>query len=164
MASENRAPFRWLPRGCKRGSSSRGGFVESRSRRLPHNVPFLFVSGRLLLLAPATEVGISPQHHLERGVDDMIRRARNECRVLLDGDCDGFLKFVFAFYHFRRFVDDRHEFSFLSSFVCLISTRAKHMGWSDRHGFRGNEVGSLQPSPVFCPCPKSIVALYTTFA
>src|SRR5258708_358789 len=53
------------------------------------------------------------------------------------------------------------------------STRAKHManrgfpcslGWSDRHGFRGNEVGSLQPSFVFCPCPKSIVASYATSA
>src|SRR6266849_6770151 len=47
------------------------------------------------------------------------------------------------------------------------STRAKHManrvfpcslGWSDRHGFRGNEVGSLQPSFVFCLCPKSLAA------
>src|SRR6266403_4261327 len=51
------------------------------------------------------------------------------------------------------------------------STRAKHignsafrcsLGWSDRHGSRGNEVGSLQPSPVFCPCPKSIVASCAT--
>ena len=32
------------------------------------------------------------------------------------------------------------------------------VGWSDRHGFRGNEVGSLQPTPVFCPCPKSTAA------
>src|SRR5216683_2100937 len=53
------------------------------------------------------------------------------------------------------------------------STRAKHMvnrafpcslGWSDRHGFRGNEVGSLQPSFVFCPRPKSIVASCGTSA
>src|SRR5258707_7608667 len=53
------------------------------------------------------------------------------------------------------------------------STRAKHignrafpcsLGWSDRHGFRGNEVGSLQPSFVFCPCPKSIVASCATSA
>ena len=29
------------------------------------------------------------------------------------------------------------------------------LGWSDRHGTRGNTVGSLQPAPVFCPCPKS---------
>jgi hypothetical protein len=29
------------------------------------------------------------------------------------------------------------------------------LGWSDRHGTRGNTVGSLQPTPVFCPCPKS---------
>src|ERR1700686_4958501 len=43
------------------------------------------------------------------------------------------------------------------------STRAKHignsgfgysLGWSDRHGFRGNKVGSLQPIPVFCPRPN----------
>src|SRR5258708_39361869 len=58
-------------------------------------------------------------------------------------------------------------------FLCPNSTRAKHManrgfpcslGWSDRHGFRGNEVGSLQPSFVFCPCPKSIVASCATSA
>jgi hypothetical protein len=28
------------------------------------------------------------------------------------------------------------------------------LGWSDRHGFRGNESGSLQPIPVFCPRPN----------
>jgi hypothetical protein len=38
------------------------------------------------------------------------------------------------------------------------------LGWSDRHGFRGNEVGSLQPNTVFCPCPKSIVASCATAA
>jgi hypothetical protein len=32
------------------------------------------------------------------------------------------------------------------------------LGWSDRHGARGNTVGSLQPTPVFCPCPKSTAA------
>src|SRR6266481_1989173 len=49
-------------------------------------------------------------------------------------------------------------------FLWLNSTRTKHMGWSDRHGFRGNEVGSLQPSFVFCPCLKSIVASCATSA
>src|SRR5271168_3998607 len=57
--------------------------------------------------------------------------------------------------------------------LCPNSTRAKHranrsfpcsLGWSDRHGFRGNEVGSLQPSFVFCPCPRSVVAPYATAA
>src|SRR6266404_9768426 len=43
-------------------------------------------------------------------------------------------------------------------------------GWSDRHVFRGNEAGSpplpppLQPSFVFCPCPKLIVTSCTTSA
>src|SRR5258708_35556491 len=42
-------------------------------------------------------------------------------------------------------------------------------GWSDRHVFRGNEVGSppslpLQPSFVFCPRPKLIVTSCTTSA
>src|SRR5712664_134165 len=66
-------------------------------------------------------------------------------------------------------------FLFLFLFLSLWpnSTWAKHMvnrafpcslGWSDRHGFRGNEVGSLQPSFVFCPCPKSIVASCATSA
>src|SRR5271156_1610380 len=36
------------------------------------------------------------------------------------------------------------------------------LGWSDRHGSGGNEVGSLQPSFVFCPCPKSIAASCAT--
>jgi len=38
------------------------------------------------------------------------------------------------------------------------------LGWSDRHGFGGNEVGSLQPTAVFCPCPRSIVASRATSA
>jgi len=38
------------------------------------------------------------------------------------------------------------------------------VGWSDRHGFGGNEVGSLQPTAVFCPCPRSIVASRATSA
>jgi hypothetical protein len=29
-------------------------------------------------------------------------------------------------------------------------------GWSDRHGSRGNEVGSLQPIPGVCPHPLLI--------
>src|SRR5271168_4195912 len=58
-------------------------------------------------------------------------------------------------------------------FLCPNSTRAKHranstfscsLGWSDRHDFRGNEVGSLQPNFVFCPCSKSAVASYATSA
>jgi hypothetical protein len=28
------------------------------------------------------------------------------------------------------------------------------VGWSDRHGFRGNEVGSLQPTPGVLPVSK----------
>src|SRR6266853_7033651 len=48
-------------------------------------------------------------------------------------------------------------------FSWLNWTRAKHMvnkeascslGWSDRHGSGGNEVGSLQPIPVFCLRPN----------
>src|SRR6266852_1589264 len=101
----------------------------------------------------------------------MIRRAGNERRVLLDGHGYGLLQFVLAFHHLRRLVNDRHEFSFLFVSLWPDSTRAKHManrgfpcslGWSDRHGFRGNEVGSLQPSFVFCPCPKSMVASCAT--
>ena len=66
------------------------------------------LSLRLLLLAPAAEIHISP---------NMIS------------------PFLSSSWHYR--------------------TRAKHMvnrasscslGWSDRHGFRGNEVGSLQPA------------------
>src|ERR1700731_194569 len=116
MAPENRAPFPSTPRRCKRGSFSCGGLSGSRPRRLRRSVTIFLVSGALLLLAPATEVGISPKNHLECGVHDMIRRAGNERRVLLDGHRDRLLQFVFTFHHLRRFVDDRHEFSFLSSF------------------------------------------------
>src|SRR5882762_4312610 len=126
----------------------------------------------LLLLAPAAKFHISPNHDLQCGVDDVIRRALDEGRVLLNGDRDRFLQFVFALHHLRRFVNYRHDFSFLIS-IWPYWTRAKHMvnrnfpcslGWSDRHGSRGNEVGSLQPSFVFCPCPKSIVASCATSA
>src|SRR5260370_16823933 len=110
MAPENRAPFRWPPRGCKRGSSSLEGFFGSRSRRLRRSVTVLLVSGRLLLLAPATEVGISPKHHLECGVHDMVRRAGNERRVLLAGHSDGLLQLVFPFPPLAPFVVSHHLF------------------------------------------------------
>src|SRR6266478_3958673 len=34
------------------------------------------------------------------------------------------------------------------------------VGWSDRHGFRGNEVGSLPPVRVSCPRADSLPSLY----
>jgi len=34
------------------------------------------------------------------------------------------------------------------------TTKEIVLGWSDRYGFRGNEVGSLQPNTVFWPRPK----------
>src|SRR6266480_6497076 len=117
---------------------------------------------RLRLLAPTAELHISPDHYLQCGIDDVIRRALDEGRVLLDGNCDWLLQFVFAFHHLRRSINDRHDFSFLIS-SWPYRTRAKHkvnsvfpcsLGWSDRHGFRGNEVGSLQPIPGFCLRPN----------
>ena len=44
----------------------------------------------------------------------------------------------------------------------LLAACFPFVGWSDRHGFRGNAVGSLQPTPVFCPCPKSTAASNAT--
>src|SRR5579859_7639834 len=98
-----------------RESSGREGFFESRSRRLCSSVSVFFLSGRLLLLPPAAEVGISPKHHLECGVHDVIWGALDECRVLLDRYGDWLLQLVLALHHLRRLIDDRHEFSFLSS-------------------------------------------------
>jgi len=101
-------------------------------------------------------------HDLQCGIDDVIRRALDEGRVLLDGNRDQFLQFVFALHHLRRLGNDRHDFSFLIS-SGFYWTRAKHMvnresscslGWSDRHGSGGNEVGSLQPIPGVCPRPN----------
>ncbi len=42
----------------------------------------------LRLLAPAAELHISPCHDLQCGIDDVIRRALDEGRVLFDGDRD----------------------------------------------------------------------------
>src|SRR5882724_3683584 len=127
MAPENKAPFRWPPQGCRRGSASRGGFFGSRSRRLRSGRAFFAFRRGLLLLAPATEVGISPKHHLERGVHHMIRRAGDERRVLLDGHRDWLLQLVLAFHHLWRFVDDRHVFSFLLLTRWPNGTRATHI-------------------------------------
>src|SRR5258706_1710139 len=96
---------------------------------------------RLLLLAPAAKFHISPNHDLQCRVYDVIRRALNEGRVLLYGDRNWFLQFVFALHHLRRSIDDRHDFSFLIS-SWFYWTRAKlrvnresscSLGWSDRH-------------------------------
>src|SRR5467141_2748724 len=76
------------------------------------------------------------------------------------GSCNSYSRFTISG---GLLMIDMSSLSFLRS-LWPNSTRAKHMGWSDRHGFRGNEVGSLQPSFVFCPCPKSIVASYATSA
>src|SRR5437879_6032100 len=162
MAFGSRAPFPWPPRAGKRGSASNGGFVGSCPRCLWRGIDILPVGLCLLLLAPPAKFHISPNHDLQCGIDDVIRRALNEGRVLLNCNCDWPLQFVFAPNHFRRSINDRHDFSFLSS-SWLYRTRAKHMvnresscslGWSDRHGSRGNEVGSLQPIPRVCPRPN----------
>src|SRR5260370_31668302 len=85
------------------------------------------------------------------------------------GSCNSYSRFTIAG---GLLMIDMRSPSFLLS-LWRNSTRAKRMlnrafpcslGWSDRHGFCGNEVGSLQPSFVFCPCPKSIVASYATSA
>jgi hypothetical protein len=62
---------------------------------------------------------ISPNHDLQCRVDDVIRRALDEGRVLLDGDRNRFLQFVFGFHHFWRLINDRHDFSSLTFFLAL---------------------------------------------
>jgi hypothetical protein len=105
-------------------------------------------------------------HDLQCGIDDVIRRTLDEGRVLIDRNCDLLLQFVFALRHLRRSINDRHDFSFLIS-SWLNWTRAEHLvnrvfpcslGWSDRHGSGGNEVGSLQPIPGVFPACKMNVA------
>src|SRR5439155_13408767 len=66
------------------------------------------------------------------------------------GSCNSYSRFTISG---GLLMIDMSSPSFLP-FLWPNSTRAKHMGWSDRHGFRGNKVGSLQPIPVFCPCPN----------
>src|SRR5215472_714328 len=168
MAPGSRAPFPCPPRANRRTRASRGEFAGSCSWRLCRRVTILPFGLRLLLLAPAAEFCVSPNHHLQRGVDDVIRGALDEGRIFLYCKCDWLLQFVFALHHLRWLVNDGHWSSPLLSFSSWpYWTRARYtgngafpgsLGWSDRHGFRGNGVGSLQPSPVFCPRPKSTLA------
>ena len=41
-------------------------------------------------------------HDLQCEIDDVIRRALDEGRLPVDGNCDRFLRFVFALHHLRR--------------------------------------------------------------
>ena len=59
-------------------------------------------------------------HDLQCGIDDVIRRTLDEGRVLLYGNCDWLLQFVFALYHLRRSINDRHDFSFSYLFLTLL--------------------------------------------
>src|SRR5207253_2082876 len=161
--------FRSPLREGRRGRVSNGGFVGSCPRRLRRGMYILPVC--LRLLAPAAELHISPNHDLQCGIDDVIRRALDEGRVLLDGDRNRFLQFVFALHHLGRLINDRHDFSFLIS-SWPYWTRAKHMvnrafpcslGWSDRHGSRGNEVGSPPAHSGGLPASKLNVAPCATF-
>src|ERR1700682_3753371 len=65
-------------------------------------------------------------HDLQCGIDDVIRCTLDEGRVLIDGNCDWLLQFVFALHHLGRLINDRHDFSFLIS-SWPYWTRAKHM-------------------------------------
>jgi hypothetical protein len=55
----------------------------------------------------------------------VIRRALDEGRIPLDGNCDRFLQFVLALYHLRRFINDRHDFSFLPYFFLSLLDAGK---------------------------------------
>src|SRR5258708_34441902 len=85
------------------------------------------------------------------------------------GSCNSYSRFTISG---GLLMIDMSSPSFLLS-LWPNSARAKHMvnrvvscslGWSDRHGSRGNEVGSLQPRLVFSPCPKSTFASCQTSA
>src|SRR6266550_3596246 len=66
-------------------------------------------------------------HDPQCGIDDVIRRALDEGRVLLDGNRDWLLQFVLAIHHLRRLVNDRHDFFFLIS-IWPYWTRGKTHG------------------------------------
>src|SRR5580658_10207202 len=104
-------PSPCLPRADRQRSASRGEFAGSCTRRLCRRVTILLVWRRLLLFAPAAEFHVSPNHHLQRGVDDVIRSALDEGGILLDGKRNGFLQLVFALHHLGRLVNDGHRFS-----------------------------------------------------
>lgn len=136
--------------------------VESCTRRLRRSVTILLFRRRLLLLSPATKLHISPNHHLQSGVDDMIGRTLDKGGTLLDGERDRFLQFVFAFHHFGRLVNDRHGFSFPSLLDAGNTYKDRvfpsSLGWSDPHGFRGNESGVAPGQPGVFPASKLNVA------
>src|SRR6266581_263091 len=115
MEPGSRAPFPLPPREDTRGSVLRAEFAASCPRRLGSGMAILLFRGRLLLLTPPPELGVSPDDHLQGRVDDVVRRALDERRVLLNGHCNRLLQFVFALHHLGRFVNDRHKF-FSSSF------------------------------------------------
>src|SRR5438445_5092148 len=103
MEPESRAPFPLPPREGTRGSALRAELAASCPRRLGCGMAILLFRCRLLLLAPPTELRVSPNDHLQRSVDDMIRRALDERRVLLDGHCNRLLQFVLDIHHLRWF-------------------------------------------------------------
>src|SRR5438552_15547164 len=114
-----------MPREGTRGSASNGGFVGSCPRRLWRGMDILPIGLCVLLLTPAAELHISPNHDLQCGIDDVIRRTLDEGRVLLHGDRDWLLQFVFALHHFRRSINDRHDFSSFLISSWPYWTRAK---------------------------------------
>src|SRR5882762_7083916 len=100
----------------------------------------------------------------------MIRRAFDERRVLLDRRDDNVFQLVLPLNEFRSFVDDRHilpPYELSASLdagktLCKKERVFRSLGWSDPMIFLGSrrlpKVGSLQPSSVFCPRPKSTAA------
>src|SRR5215472_16185146 len=116
MAPGSRAPFPCPPRANRRTRASRGEFAGSCSCRLSGRVTILPFGLRLLLLAPAAEFCVSPNHHLQRGVDDVIRGTLDEGRIFFYCKCDWLLQFVFALHHLRWLVNDGHWSSPLLSF------------------------------------------------
>ena len=49
-------------------------------------------------------------HDLQCGIDDVIQRTLDEGRVLIDGNCDRLLQFVFALHLSGGLLNDRHDF------------------------------------------------------
>src|SRR5579859_207526 len=156
MAPGSRAPSPCPPRADRQRSAWRGGCAGSCPRRPYCGVTILPVRLRLLLLAPAAELHVSPNHYLQRGVDDVVWRTLDEGGVLLDSDRDRFLQLVFALHHLRWFVNYGHSVLLFFLFLIGVTGHGENtwelslpssLGWSDRHGFRGNESGVAPAQP-----------------
>src|SRR6516165_7386604 len=131
---------RWPPRARRQPSPSRRVPVESWLRPGLWHKRWTLFGIRILLLPPPREFFVLEDNHLERRINDVVRRAVDEGRILLDCEKHIVLKLELPLHDFRYLRNDGHSCSFVLRLWALFGTRAKHVvngpfavyvGWSD---------------------------------